>query len=339
MSILNIYGSAPQRYNYYIIYIFEELIFVLYNKGVYPTMITPYTKDGDVDYITASEYVKWYFNKGCSGVFSVCQSSEINWLSLEERVKLNKTVWETARELEKETGRRMTVVSSGHVSTNIDESAYELNKIIESGTDAIILITNKLDLENRGDSVWIENAERLLKKLPDDVFLGLYECPLPYKRLVTPKILKWAVSTGRFRFMKDTCCDVQLIKERLEILSGTDFLLMNANCQTLLSSLQNGGAGYSGIMANYHPELYVWLCENFDKDPEKAELVQALLGTAGFTETGIPYPLTAKYHMCLEGIHTENYARNRKNSELTQYAKNCTEQIHLLCKQFYQNVI
>lgn len=301
-------------------------------------MITPYMTDGEVDYVTAAEYVKWYFKKGCSGVFALCQSSEINWLSVEERVKLNKTVWEAARQLEKETGRRMTVVSSGHVSTNIDDQAYELNKIIESGTDALILIANKLDPENHGDSLWIENAEKLLSKLPDDVMLGLYECPLPYKRLVTPKILEWAVSTGRFRFMKDTCCDAQLIKERLEIVGGTEFFLMNANCQTLLSSLRNGGAGYSGIMSNYHPELYVWLCENFDKEPEKAEIVQSLLGTVGFTETGLPYPLTAKYHMCLEGIKTENIARNRKSTDLNQYAKDCTEQMRLLCKHFFINL-
>ena len=139
--------------------------------------------------------------------------------------------------------------------------------------------------------------------------------------------------------MKDTCCDSSVIAERLEILKGSHFKLLNANCQTLLSSLRNGGAGYCGIMANYHPELYVWLCENYEKEPQKAELVQSLLGTAGFTESGLPYPLTAKYHMCLEGIETENIARNRKSSELTDYAKDCTYQLQLLCKSFIEQIL
>ena len=41
-----------------------------------------------------------------------------------------------------------------------------------------------------------------------------------------------------------------------------------------------------------------------------AALIQSVIGTFGFTEVGIPYPLTAKYHMNLCGIKTENIARN-----------------------------
>ena len=129
-------------------------------------------------------------------------------------------------------------------------------------------------------------------------------------------------------------CDEEMIRERLGIVKGYDFKLLKANCQTLLSSLRDGGAGYCGIMASYHPELYVWLCKNFDKEPEKAELLQSLLGTVGFTETGLPYPLSAKYHMCLEGLDTVNYARNRKSDELTKYVRDCTEQMRVLCKEF-----
>ena len=57
------------------------------------TMITPYTSDGKVDYETAEKYVDWYFEAGLDGIFAVCQSSEIFWLSLEEKAKLNKTTW------------------------------------------------------------------------------------------------------------------------------------------------------------------------------------------------------------------------------------------------------
>ena len=175
--------------------------------------------------------------------------------------------------------------------------------------------------------------------LPSDVPLGLYECPLPYKRLVTPKILKWALSKGRFYFMKDTCCNIDVIKERMDILRGSEFKLMNANCQTLLDSLRVGAAGYCGIMANYHPELYVWLCENYARYPEKAERLQSLLGTVGFTETGIPYPLTAKFHMCLEGIQTENIARNRSSAELTGYVTDCVKQMRKLCSEYGKLII
>ncbi len=293
------------------------------------TMITPYLKNGEIDYATAEKYVDFYFENGLDGIFAICQSSEIFWMSLEERVRLNSLVYRRAKELEKKHGRSFTVVSSGHISDTHEEQVRELNAIWESGTDALILITNRLDPENLGDDVFIENAERLIAELPCDVKLGLYECPYPYKRLVTPKILKWCMSTGKFYYMKDTCCDAAVIAERVKLLSGSGFKLLNANCQTLLETMRAGADGYCGIMCNFHPALYAWLGENFDKDPEMADLVQSVIGTFGFTEVGLPYPLTAKYHMRLCGIPTENIARNRKSDELGEYAKSCMRQMKL----------
>lgn len=294
---------------------------------MFTTMITPYAKNGEVDLETAKKYVDWYFEQGLTGIFAVCQSSEIFFLSLEERVALNRAVYTRAKELEKAHGRPFTVVSSGHVSDTPEGQAEELNAVWASGTDCLILITNRLDPNNEGDDVFLANAEKLLARLPEDVTLGFYECPYPYKRLVTPRILDWALSTGKFRYMKDTCCDAAIIEERCKQLKGSPFRLLNANCQTLLETMRKGCDGYCGIMCNYHPRLYAWLMENYEKDPETADLVQSVLGTFGFTETGIPYPLTAKYHMTLCGIPTENLARNRKSEDMTDYAKSCTEQM------------
>lgn len=300
-----------------------------YNIGAYPTMITPFRSDGQIDYDMVKQYVHWYAENGCDGIFSVCQSSEIFFLSVEERVKLNKTVYDTARQIAANGGRKMSIVSSGHVSDSLEDQAYELNKIIESGTDALILITNRLDLNNEGDEVWIANGEKLLSMLPKDVNLGLYECPHPYKRLVTPKILKWCVEKGRFYYMKDTCCDMEMIKERLEIVKDTNFNLFNANCQTLLPSMQAGGKGYCGIMCNFHPKLYSWLCANYEKEPQKAELVQAFIGTFGFIENGLSYPLSAKYSMNLYGNPTEVLARNKSGGTFSDYGKHCVEQMKI----------
>ena len=291
------------------------------------TMITPYKADGSIDFDTAEKYVDWYYENGLDGIFAVCQSSEIFYLSLEERVELNRRVYKRAKELDK----NFLVVSSGHISDTIEQQAEELNAIYESGTDALILITNRLDINNEGDDVFIANAQKLIAKLPSDAKLGLYECPYPYKRLVTPKILDWCLSTGRFYYMKDTCCDAQMIAQRTKQLKGSCFKLLNANCQTLLETMRSGADGYCGIMCNFHPKLYSWLRENYKDD--KADLVQSVIGTFGFTEVGLPYPLTAKYHMNLCGIKTENIARNRKSEELTEYAQSCMKQMKLATDQ------
>ena len=296
---------------------------------MFTTMITPYKKDGTIDFETVDRYVDWYYESGLDGIFAVCQSSEIFYLTLQERVELNRRVYKRAKQLQATGSRKFTVVSSGHISYTLEEQAEELNAIYASGTDALIMITNRLDPNNEGDDVFIRNAEALIERLPQEAKLGLYECPYPYKRLVTPKILQWCVSTGRFRYMKDTCCDAAMIARRMEVLNGSEFKLLNANCQTLLKTMRDGADGYCGIMCNFHPKLYSWLCKNYNSEPDKADLVQSVIGTFGFTESGLPYPLTAKYHMNLCGITTENLARHRKSNELTEYAQDCVKQMKL----------
>lgn len=192
------------------------------NLGTFPTMITPYHDDNTVDYEAVKNITKWYIDEGCTGIFAVCQSSEMIYLSLEEKVKIAETVVNTV----KESGKNVSVVASGHTSDDMNAQIAEMTAMAQTGVDAIVWVSNRLDLHNDGDDVWIKNAEYLLSKLPEDIAIGIYECPYPYKRLLTPKILDWCISTGRFTFIKDTCCDPDMLyadlnSSRAQALSST----------------------------------------------------------------------------------------------------------------------
>ena len=288
-------------------------------NGVFPTMITPYKKDGDIDYDAVKRLTEFYAETGCNGIFAVCQSSEMMYLSLAERVKLAECVVKAA-------DGRMSVVASGHCGNSISEQTEEINAMAQTGVDAVVLVTNRFDLHNDGDEVWKENADRVLDGIQSDIPLGIYECPVPYKRLLTPEILDWCIKTGRFRFSKDTCCDPELLTERLKQVQGTGFKLFNANIQTLLHSLKNGAAGYSGIMANFHPRLIAWLCDNFDKQPQKAEMVSNVLSMCGFTESPA-YPCTAKYYLNKIGVTMEEFSRSCDPKRVTPYQKLIVDQM------------
>lgn len=299
-------------------------------KGVYPTMITPYNKNGEIDYAAVRRLTEWYIEKGCTGIFAVCQSSEMAFLSLAERVKLAATVTETAN-------GRVSVVASGHCAETLSEQAKEVREIAATGVDAFVLVSNRLDLHGDGDDVWIENAARLLDKT-GDVPLGIYECPKPYKRLLTPRILDWCLEKKRFLFIKDTCCDPTLLDARLAQLRGSDLLLFNANAQTLLYSLERGAAGYSGIMANFHPDLFACLCAHFAEDAEKTKRLSALLGMMAWTESSA-YPCTAKWYLNAHGVPMNTAARSADEKLLTPYQKLTVEQMETLAaaarKEFF----
>lgn len=294
---------------------------------IFPTMITPYTKEGKVDYKGVEALVDWYWKKGCDGIFAVCQSSEIFFLTLEERVNIGKTVVDKANSLaEQDKSRKpMKVVVSGHVSDSFEEQVEELTAMSGVGADALILISNRMDIENTTDEKWVEDLHKLIEKIPTNMPLGVYECPKPYKRLLTKKMLEACKETGRFAFIKDTCCDAEMIKERIEILKGCNIGLYNANAQTLLETLRVGADGYCGVMANFHPEIYKWLSENTDK--KEAELVQAFVCMAAFTES-LAYPATAKYYLNVyEGIKIEPISRVLDCNLITQYQKSCLAQM------------
>jgi len=203
---------------------------------------------------------------------------------------------------------RVPVIASGHIADDPAEQAREMNAIAKTGVAALILVTNRLAGQDESDDVWKRRCERLFAELPREVPLGFYECPHPHKRLFTPELLRWCAETGRVTMLKDTCCDAAQIRLRQRAVEGTRLGIYNANAATLLETLRYGIAGYSGVMANFHPQLYVWLCRNWPAKPAEAERLQAWLGAASAIE-GPLYPRNAKYFLQLDGLPITTVAR------------------------------
>lgn len=270
-------------------------------------MITPFTKSGEVDYAALEQMIEWYIDRGVHGLFAVCQSSEMFYLTLEEREGI-------ARFVKEKTAGRVQVIASGHISDQLEDQIKEMTCIAETGVDAVVLVSNRLAAAEEDDSTWIGNASKLLQAIPSIPF-GIYECPYPYKRLLSPETLKWCADTGRFQFLKDTCCDLQQIQAKLEAVKGSGLKLFNANSTTLLESLKLGAAGFSGVMANFHPDLYVELTEEWSYDLAKAERLQTFLSVASLMELQL-YPINAKYHLQKLGLPIETTSRNKDDSGL-----------------------
>lgn len=175
------------------------------------------------------------------------------------------------------TPKNISVVASGHVADNLDTQIEQAKAFIQEGIDAYVFISNRFASEDEDDSVFIKNIDRAVEAV-GDINFGIYECPYPYKRVMTPAVLKKLAESGRFTFLKDTCCDPGMINEKLRAVDGMGLKIFNANSASLLETLKMGCAGFSGVMANFHPEIYSWLCKTLKRagNAKKFRLFSAL---------------------------------------------------------------
>ncbi len=248
-------------------------------------MITPFNKTGEVDYNSLIKLTKWYEKGGANGLFAICQSSEIFKLTLDEKINITKTILNNTK---------LPVVASGNTQDTLKEQLHDLNEIAKTGVDAVVLLTNMFVKENESDEVFITNLQKFLDEFDKNIPLGLYECPYPYKRLITKKTLEYILSTKRFIFLKDTSCNINTIKERLDIIKNSDFGLYNANAQTLIESLKYGAKGYSGIHANFSIKLAKYIYDNYNKNNKKLnEAINLILDIDKLAVENM-YPVCAK---------------------------------------------
>ncbi len=287
-------------------------------NGVWPVMVTPFTENNTIDYDGVLELLQWYDNQNVSGVFAVCQSSEMFFLSWEERLELITFI-------RKNLPSNLGLIASGHVEKDLQEQIRQANRFIETGIDSYVFISNQFANQDEGDDVAKRRIETLLANIDGNSF-GVYECPYPYKRLLTPALLSWCAETGKFGFLKDTCCNLAELKAKIKAVEGTNLKVYNANAATLLESLKMGAAGYSGVMANFHAGLYVWLCSNFATQKETAAQVQDLLGMASIVECQY-YPVNAKYHCQLEGLDLNLFSRVQDFTKFTSSRRLEVEQL------------
>lgn len=265
--------------------------------GIIPVMLTPFDEAGNIDWDDLEALIEWYITHGSSALFAVCQSSEMQFLSLEERVDL-------ARFTAKITNGRVPVFASGHISDPIDTQIEELTAIVDTGIDALVMVTNRLDPKQQGEAMFMNNLNTLLGVLPSDMPLGFYECPAPYRRLLSDTEFKTCCDSGRFSVLKDVSCEMELLMHRVEMSQGSPMAVVNASGAIAWSAMQAGAPGFCGIANNYHPDLYRWLMDEGKNHPVLAEELAVFLSLCALTEA-YGYPAFAKiYHQRLGNMKT-----------------------------------
>lgn len=290
-------------------------------KGFIPVMLTPFKNDGGIDYDALTQLTEMYLKAGAAGVFANCLSSEMFELKDDERLQL-------IRHVIKVVNGAVPVVATGTFGGAIAQQADFVKKVHDTGTSAVIAITSLLADAHEPDDVLNDRVFELFDQTKG-IPLGFYECPVPYKRLLSPKQLIDFVATGRVIYHKDTCLDIGQVKQKLAAQAiNPAFGLYDAYMGHAVETLKAGSAGLSCIQGNFFPELIVWLCNNYANEALQHEvtMVQEFL-TDNMVVMHNVYPVIAKYYLTRRGLKISTVTR-RNVGQFSASVRNQIEDLY-----------
>ncbi len=271
-------------------------------QGLWPVMITPFTESNTIDHNGLDALTRFYINAGSNGLFANCLSSEMYQLTDSERLELIKGVLRGSE-------GKVPVAATGTMGRDLKQNIEFIKKVYDTGVGAVVLISSLIVLPDEGDDIFKQRLETIFEQT-GSIPLGIYECPIPYKRLLSPDLMRWMVSTGRFVYHKDTCCHSASLQKKIAATENSNLLFMNADTTTALDSLEAGADGVSPISANFYPELYTYLLREFRKNGRTEELNQlhAMLTLMDRT-THTFYPYSAKMFLKERGLPITTHTR------------------------------
>jgi 4-hydroxy-tetrahydrodipicolinate synthase len=289
-------------------------------KKFVPVMITPFNLKAKVDLDVISRLVDFYLAAGVKGLFANCLSSEMYSITEDERLEIT-------RHIVKYVNGRVPVVATGSFGLTIEDKAEFSKKIYDTGIDAVILITGHYANIDDSDEILLRNFDKMFR-LTGDIPMGLYECPAPYKRIITPEVFKTLLATDRLVYHKDTSIELAQVKAKLDLIENSKLEFYDAHTPNAMYSIQMGAKGMSSISGNFYPEILVWMCNNAT-NPEKQEEVKWLQSELTRVDPLIhqAYPLSAKYFLQKRGLPVRTISRAHA-LELTPQQKETLHGIH-----------
>ncbi|GAA3399933.1 dihydrodipicolinate synthase family protein [Paenibacillus hodogayensis] len=267
-------------------------------RGVHALLLTPFLHNKEIDWDAYDRYVDWQLSKRPNGLFAVCGSSEMDLLTLQERLELAKRAAARAG--------GTPVLATGNVQGDPAEHEEELRRMAETGVSGIVLIPPGSMGEDQ--SRLEDYFARLAGLSPLPVFL--YECPLAAPRHIEPSVYGRLVANHGIAGIKDTTCTPETIHAK--IVSAPQSLVFQANMSYLRESVRDGAQGIMATTGSAAVDalLEYWRAEQ-EGDALAAEMWHELLVFLDGV-FGRGYPATAKHLVDLRGVRMETVTRKSK---------------------------
>lgn len=270
-----------------------------------PVMLTPFREDLSLDTYCLEKLIEFYRKSGAGGFFANCLSSEMYQLDRQEQLTI-------AAITVKHSPSGIPVVATGSFGENLEDKIQCAKQMMDTGVDAVILITSHFADKGADARVFLDNLFTLVDRTPG-IPLGTYECPSPYKRLLSASEFQLLTDTKRFTYHKDTSENIEQLTQKIAISNAGPYKVFNAHSGTAVPFIQRGGCGLSPIAGNFFPEIFSWICENAHKpdlSEQLAYMQQELIRAEKIVS--LKYPLSAKYFLRKRGLPIQVNSRVRR---------------------------
>lgn len=262
-------------------------------EGVVSLLLTPFTTSGEIDWDAYDRYLDWQLSFNPSGLFAVCGSSEMAWLTLDERLELASRAVARAGNI--------PVVATANLEVDRDAHAEEIDRMISTGISGFVLIP-RAELTT-DPSAYADYLLQLIERADAPAYL--YEWPQVDNYLLADDV--FAKVAPHIAGVKDTTCTIGGITTKLQKAEGA--IVYQANTPYLLESVELGARGYMAITSTCAADLAVetWKALEASNEESASKLHRELV----FLDTLLvrSYPAIAKAIVARRGVPIETTCR------------------------------
>jgi 4-hydroxy-tetrahydrodipicolinate synthase len=249
-------------------------------KGVLPALITPFTKDNEVDEEGLRQNIEFLIEGGVSGIVPCGTTGESATLSMSEHEHV----------IEIAINCSTIPVVAGTGSNNTIE-ALELTKSAEdAGADAALLITPYYNKPN--DRGMIAHFKAISHAV--DLPIILYNVPSRTGINLKAEVVAELARESNIIGIKEASGNLEQITRIIELTQDEDFVVFSGDDALTLPIMALGGIGVISVVANVAPSLVVSMVKAFQngkiKEARKLHIELAPLIRAAFLETN-PIPI------------------------------------------------
>lgn len=214
-------------------------------KGIIPPMITPLTKEGNIDNNGLKRLIEHLISGGVHGIFILGTNGEAPSLSYELRKELIKNACDIID------GRVPVLVG---ISDTCLECSLEMAKYSkDSGADAVVVAPPYYFPISQEE--FIDYLEGLVPRLPLPFIL--YNMPSCTKLSISLETVKKARELGALG-IKDSSGDLDYLRSLMTTFKDDpEFSIIVGTESYLIETLRNGGHGAIAGGANFYPRLFV----------------------------------------------------------------------------------